>query len=155
MLNNIILSERKKTMTQPQVATAVDYTAKVHTTGGREGGSVLSSDGRIDLKISPPGVGSGTNPEQLFAAGWSTCFFSAVKLAAAKRKIRLSPDSAIDAEVDLVHPGGVDYFLQARLNVHLPGVDPQIAQELVDSAHQLCPYSKATRGNIAVTTRLV
>ena len=141
-------------MTPTAVANLL-YTAKVHTTGGREGGAVRSNDGHIDLKTTPPGMGSGTNPEQLFAAGWSTCFFSAIKLAAAQKKIRISPEAAIDAEVDLFNDGGADYSLKARFNVHLPGVDPGMAKELTNTAHQLCPYSKATRGNVELTINLI
>ena len=130
------------------------YTAKTHTTGGRDGAS-RTSDGRLDVKLSTPGTtGVGTNPEQLFAAGWSACFMSAVGLAAAQRKVALPADRAIDAEVDLgTNDGG--FVLRARLNVSLPGLDRGVAQSLVDAAHQLCPYSKATRGNIDVTIDLV
>jgi len=130
------------------------YTAKAHTTGGREGGASRTSDGHLEVKVTPPGAGSGTNPEQLFAAGWSTCFLSAVKIVAAKKKVRLSPDSAIDAEVDL-GTAGEEYLIQARLNVSLPGVEREVAQSLADAAHQICPYSKATRGNIDVTISVV
>lgn len=130
------------------------YTAKVHTTGGRDGVS-RSLDGRLDLKLSTPGgAGGGTNPEQLFAAGWSACFMSAMGLAAAERKLTLPADRAIDAEVDLgTNEGG--YQLQARPNVSLPGLDREVAQAVVDAAHRLCPYSKATHGNIDVTINLV
>ena len=130
------------------------YTAKTHTTGGRDGAS-RTSDGRLDVKLSTPGTaGGGTNPEQLFAAGWSACFMSALALAAGQQKVALPPDRAIDAEVDLgTNDGG--YQLRARLNVSLPGLQPKVAQALVDAAHQLCPYSKATRGNIDVTINLV
>ena len=132
----------------------VIYTAKTHTTGGRDGAS-RTSDGRLDVKLSTPGTpASGTNPEQLFAAGWSACFMSAIGLAAAKKKITLPADRAIDAEVDL-GTGEGGYVLRARLNVSLPGLDREIAQALVDTAHQTCPYSKATRGNIEVTINLV
>ena len=130
------------------------YTAKAHTTGGRTGTS-RSSDGRLEVTLSRPGgPGTGTNPEQLFAAGWSACFEGAMALAALKRKISLPPDLAIDAEVDLGTTGG-GYLLQARLNVSLPGVERELAQALVDEAHQTCPYSKATRGNIDVEIKLV
>jgi Ohr subfamily peroxiredoxin len=130
------------------------YTAKTHTTGGRDGAS-RSSDDRLDIKLSPPGsAGAGTNPEQLFAAGWSACFIGAIGLAAGKRKIALPRDLAVDAEVDLGTTDGA-YFLQARLNVSLPGLAPELARELVEEAHQTCPYSKATRGNIDVTLNLV
>jgi Ohr subfamily peroxiredoxin len=131
------------------------YTAKDHTTGGRDGGASRSSDGRLDIKLSAPGgSGTGTNPEQLFAAGWSACFMSAMKLAAVKMKTRLPDDAAIDAEVDLCMAGDA-YFLQARLNVSLPGLAREVAQALTDAAHQTCPYSKATRGNIDVVINLV
>jgi osmotically inducible protein OsmC len=132
----------------------VVYTAKTHTTGGRESGVSRSSDGRLDVKLSLPGSARiGTNPEQLFAAGWSACFESAIGLAARKRKIALA-DLAIDAEVDL-HLADGAYFLSARLNVSLPGIAHEVAQALVDEADQLCPYSKATRGNIDVAIDLV
>jgi Ohr subfamily peroxiredoxin len=95
----------------------VIYTAKVHTTGGRDGGTSRTSDGRLDVRLTPPGArGEGTNPEQLFAAGWSSCFLSAIKLEAAATKVRLPADAAVDAEVDLGTTYG-QYFLQARLNV--------------------------------------
>jgi Ohr subfamily peroxiredoxin len=130
------------------------YTGKTHTSGGRDGAS-RSADGRLDIKLSSPGsAGSGTNPEQLFAAGWSACFIGAMGLAAAKLKIPLPADLAVDAEVDLGTTGG-GYFLQARLNVSLPGLEREVAQTLVDAAHQTCPYSKATRGNIGVEINLV
>ncbi len=125
------------------------YTAKAHSKGGRNGES-RSSDGRLDIKLSSPGTtGGGTNPEQLFAAGWSACFLGAMGVAAAKMKTRLPTDAGIDAEVDLCDGGG-EYLLRARLNVSLPGVERDVAQALVNAAHQTCPYSKATRGNIDV-----
>jgi Ohr subfamily peroxiredoxin len=125
------------------------YTAKVRTTGGRDGTS-RSSDGRLDVRLSTPGsIGSGTNPEQLFAAGWSACFEGAIAIAARKMNIPLPTSMAIDAEVDLNVADGA-YFLSARLNVSLPGMDPDLAREVVNVAHQTCPYSKATRGNIEV-----
>jgi lipoyl-dependent peroxiredoxin len=128
------------------------YTAKVHTAGGREGGTSRSSDGNLDIRISPPGShGAGTNPEQLFAAGWSACFESAIGIAARKKRVTLPPDFAIDAEVDLSSVNGF-YTLGARLNVSLPGLAQEVAQALVDEAHTLCPYSRATHGNIDVTT---
>jgi osmotically inducible protein OsmC len=130
------------------------YTGRAHTTGGRDGAS-RSSDGRLDIKLSSPGApGNGTNPEQLFAAGWSACFMGAMRAAAGNMKTRLPADAAIDAEVDLCGAGG-EYFLQARLNVSLPGVERDVAQALVDAAHQRCPYSKATRGNIDVAINVV
>ena len=133
----------------------VIYTAQTHTVGGRDGGSSRTSDGRLDVKLSLPGApGNGTNPEQLFAAGWSSCYFSALKIEAARRKIRFPADAAIDAEIDLCLTGD-EYSLQARLNVSLPGLDRKVAQELADAGHRICPYSKATHGNIKVETNLV
>jgi lipoyl-dependent peroxiredoxin len=131
------------------------YTAKTHTSGGREGGVSRSSDGRLDVKFSSPGApGSGTNPEQLFAAGWSACFISAMKIAAGKMKVALPPDLAIDAEVDVGATRDA-YGLAARLNVSLPGIEHQVAQRLVEATDRLCPYSNATRGNINVAIKLV
>jgi Ohr subfamily peroxiredoxin len=125
------------------------YTAQTHTAGGRDGAS-RSSDGRLDIKLSSPGApGSGTNPEQLFAAGWSACFIGAMGVVARKMKVTLPPTAAVDAEVDLgTNEGG--YVLRARLNVSLPGLEHEVARAVVDAAHQTCPYSKATRGNIDV-----
>ncbi len=131
------------------------YTGKTHTTGGRDGGSAVSSDNNLDIKLSVPGTGgTGTNPEQLFAAGWSACFIGAMKIAAGKLKVRFPADAAVDAEVDLVLTGDA-YSLQARLNVSLPGLSPEVARELTNQAHQTCPYSKATRGNIKVETNII
>lgn len=130
------------------------YTAKTHTTGGRDGAS-RSSDGRLDIKLSSPGTsGGGTNPEQLFAAGWSACFIGAMGVAASQLKIVLPAEKAVDAEVDL---GTADcgYLLRARLNVSLPGLEREVAQAVVDAAHQICPYSKATRDNIYVEINVV
>ena len=130
------------------------YTGKTHTTGGRDGAST-SSDGRLDVKLSSPGgPGTGTNPEQLFAAGWSACFIGAMGLAAGKLKIKLPADLAVDTEVDLANTDGA-YFLKARLNVSVPGIEREVVQSLVDAAHQTCPYSKATRGNIDVAINVV
>jgi Ohr subfamily peroxiredoxin len=131
------------------------YTAKAHTTGGREGGSSRTSDGRLDVKLTVPGTpGNGTNPEQLFAVGWSACFLSAIKYVGGQMKVRIPPDLAVDPEVDLFL-GEDGFSLKARLNVSLPGLDRQVAQSVVDAAHQTCPYSKATRGNIDVAINLV
>ncbi|UJB65485.1 organic hydroperoxide resistance protein [Acidovorax sp. YS12] len=126
------------------------YTARAHTTGGRDGAS-RTDDGRLDVTLSSPGTsGSGTNPEQLFAAGYSACFIGALKAVAARQKLALPQDVAIDAEVDLgTIPNA--YGIAARLTVHLPGMERAAAQALVEAAHQVCPYSNATRGNIDVT----
>ena len=134
----------------------VQYTAKTHTSGGRRGGVSRSDDGRLDVKFSAPGIpGTGTNPEQLFAAGWSACFISAMGLVANRMKVKLPADVAIDAEIDLCNSGDL-YFLRARLNVSLPGLEREVAQAIVDTAHsETCAYSNATRGNIHITVNLV
>lgn len=149
---NTMTTSKERTMTQP---VKVLYTAKAHTTGGREGGASRTSDGRLDVKLTVPGApGNGTNPEQLFAVGWSACFLSAVKVVAGKMKVKLPADVAIDPEVDLCM-GDDGYSLRARLNVSLPGLDREVAQSLLDAAHQTCPYSKATKGNIEVAINLI
>ena len=131
------------------------YTARVHTTGGRDGGASRSDDGRLDIKHTIPGSkGVGTNPEQLFAAGWSACFEGAMGIAARKMKTTLPPGYAIDAEVDLCLADG-EYSLQARLHVNLPGLERDIAQAVVDAADATCPYSKAIRGNVDVEITLL
>ena len=131
------------------------YTAKAHTTGGREGGASRTSDGNLEVKLSIPGThGTGTNPEQLFAVGWSSCFLSAIKIVAARMKVKLPTDVAVDSEVDLGTTNG-GYLIQARLNVSLPGIEREVAQKIVDGAHLECPYSKATHGNINVVTNLI
>jgi Ohr subfamily peroxiredoxin len=129
------------------------YTGKTRTTGGRDGES-RSSDGRLAIKLSPPGTeGQGTNPEQLLAAGWSACFIGALGLAAKARRIVLPKDTEVNTEVDLGMTGD-QFLLQARLHVSLPGIDRHVAQELVDTAHRTCPYSKALHGNIDIVTTL-
>lgn len=131
------------------------YTGKTHTSSGGRDGTSRSSDGRLDIRLASPGSSrDGTNPEQLFAAGWSACFIGAMGLAAKDMKIALPDTLSVDAEVDLGTSGGA-YFLQARLNVTLPGLDGAVARALVDKAHQTCPYSKATRGNIDVEINVV
>ena len=131
------------------------YTARVHTVGGREG-AARSSDGELDIRLSTPGSNRpGTNPEQLFAAGWSACFEGALGHAARQAGIQLPADTAVDAEVNLHLDDSEGYSLSARLNVSLPGIEREIAQSLVEAAHQTCPYSKAVRGNIDVTVALI
>jgi len=126
------------------------YTAHAHTTGGRDGES-RTDDGRLAVRLTPPGApGNGTNPEQLFAAGYSACFIGAMKAVAGKQKITLPADLSVDAEVDL-GPVGQVYGIAVRMTITLPGMDKAAAQALVDTAHQVCPYSNATRGNIDVT----
>ena len=132
------------------------YTAKTHTTGGRQNGVARSSDGRLNIRMAIPGsTQSGTNPEQLFAAGWSACFEGAMGILARKMKITLPDDLAIDAEVDLCLSDEGGYFLKARLNIYLPGLDRDAAQVLIDAAHLTCPYSKAIRGNVDVEINLI
>ena len=130
------------------------YTAKTHTTGGRDG-HARSSDGRLDVQLSRPGgPDAGTNPEQLFAAGWSACFIGAMGHVARQQKLVLPADLSVDAEVDLgTNDGG--YLLRARLGISLPGLDREVARALVDAAHQNCPYSKLSRGNIDVEINLI
>ena len=132
------------------------YTAVVTSTGGRDGKSV-SSDGLQDVKLAPPkemgGPGGATNPEQMFAAGYSACFIGAMKFVAGMQKIALPADTSIDATVGIGQiPAG--FGINAKLVVSLPGVDRAVAQKLVDTAHQVCPYSNATRGNIEVVIEL-
>ncbi len=133
------------------------YTAKAHTTGGRDGRSV-TDDGLLDVRLSPPkalgGAGGATNPEQLFAAGYSACYLSALKHVAGMKKVGIPADAAVDAEVD-IGPIAQGFGLAVRLAISLPGLERAVAQDLVDTAHQVCPYSNATRGNIAVDLRLV
>jgi osmotically inducible protein OsmC len=130
------------------------YTAKIHTTGGRNG-ATRSSDGRLDIALSLPGAaGKGTNPEQLFGAGWSACFIGAMQLAASKIKVAFPKDASDDVEVDLnLADGG--YFLRARRRISLPGLDREVARELLDAGSRTCPYSKAVHGNIDVAYELV
>jgi osmotically inducible protein OsmC len=137
-----------------QTGTVV-YTAKIRTTGGRENAAARSSDGSLDIRLSAPDSARiGTNAEQLFAAGWSAGFERAIALAAHKKKISLPADLIIDAEVDLNLADG-RYFLCARFTVNLPGVAREIAQVLLIEAKRICPYSRATGGNVEVTIELM
>lgn len=130
------------------------YKANVKSSGGRENGHSVSSDGILDVKLAVPkemgGLGGATNPEQLFAAGYSACFLGAIKFVAAKEKVTISPEASVTANVELgVIPNG--FGLAVELQISLPGVDKTVAQKLVDTAHnQVCPYSNATRGNVEV-----
>ncbi len=129
------------------------YTARVRTSGGRDGQS-RSSDGRLDVRLSSPGApGTGTNPEQLFAAGWSACFEGAMQLAARSMNVTLPPGVAIEAEIDL-NAADDAYFVGARLKVFVPGLERHVGQAIVDAAHRTCPYSKATRGNVDLALSL-
>ena len=142
-------------MEQPKIEQVkkVLYTAKAHTVGGRDGES-HTDDRRLDVKLSAPGTAAtGTNPEQLFAVGWSACFLSALQLLARKRKLTFPVDAADDLEIDLCLAGD-GLVLRARHHVSLPGIDPEVARELVEEGHRTCPYSKATHGNISVETSI-
>jgi lipoyl-dependent peroxiredoxin len=131
------------------------HTAKTHTIGGRDRGRSRSSDGHLDVRLSDPGSEHiGTNPEHLFAAAWSACFESALALAASKRNIALPANVSIGTEIDL-NLGDTGYFLTIRFDVSLPGVERHVAKALIKQAHEICPYSKATRGNVDVATNLV
>jgi Ohr subfamily peroxiredoxin len=158
-MTNVLTISPKITVVSDKVNSSATnkaiYTAHDHTAGGRDGGSVRSSDGRLDIKLTVPGTkGDGTNPEQLFAAGWSACFIGAMRIAAGKMKINFPVDTAIDAEVDLCFDGEA-YSLRSRLNVSLPGLDSESAKALITAGHQTCPYSKATKGNIDLEINLV
>jgi lipoyl-dependent peroxiredoxin len=155
------IAVKETTMTQTEQERAAEtsgkviYTARTHTTGGREHGWSRSSDGSLDIRLSIPGsTRIGANPEQLLAAGWSACFESAMAIAAVRKKIALPDELAIDAEIDL-NLAETGYFLRARLNVSLPGVERKVAQALIDEADRTCPYSKAIRGNVDVAIKLV
>ncbi len=140
----------------PTVLDKILYSARTRTTGGRDGRAV-SDDGLLDVKLSPPkglgGAGGATNPEQLFAAGYSACYLSALKHVAGMKKVALPADAAVDAKVDL-GPIAQGFGLAVQMVIHLPGLDRAVAQDLVNTAHQVCPYSNATRGNIVVDLQL-
>jgi Ohr subfamily peroxiredoxin len=125
------------------------FTGKTHNTNGRNG-AAHSGDGFLDIKLPQPHPAA----ENLFGAAWSACYMGAIELAASQRKIKLPAGIAVDAEIDL-NLDGSSFFLVARLNVSLPGLDREVAQALIDAAHGICPYSKAVHGNIAVETNLV
>lgn len=135
----------------------VIYRAHATSTGGRDG-NTRSSDGLLDVMLALPkemgGAGGGVNPEQLFAAGYSACFIGAMKFVASQQQVRLPADTSIDATVG-IGPIAAGFGIEVQLVVKLPGMDPAQAQTIVDQAHQVCPYSNATRGNIAVTITLV
>ena len=124
------------------------FTGKTHNTSGRNG-ATRSDDGSLDLKLAQPHPAA----ENLFGAAWSACYMGAIQVAAAQQKIKLPADLAVDAAIDLNQDGSA-YFLRARLNVSVPGIEREQAQALLDAAHLICPYSKAVHGNIDVTTTL-
>lgn len=132
------------------------YQANATATGGRDG-SAVSSDGLLNVKLAPPkelgGKGGATNPEQLFAAGYSACFLSAMKHVAGMKKLALPADANVNATVGIGQiPAG--FGIEAQLVVSLPGMERAAAQDLIDTAHTVCPYSNATRGNIEVSVTL-
>jgi lipoyl-dependent peroxiredoxin len=125
------------------------FTGKTHTTAGQNG-SGRSADGFLEIKLPQPHPAA----EDLFGVAWSACYMGAIEVAASRKKITLPPGLAVDAQIDL-HLDGMEFFLTARLDVTMPGVDRDVANELIRAAHGICPYSKATRGNITVETNLV
>lgn len=135
------------------------YTANTHTSGGRDGGAAKSDDGKLEVKLSAPKAlggndGEGTNPEQLFAAGYSACFIGALKAVASSDKKSIPEETYIDASVS-IGPIENGFGIEAELNVSLGDMDKAEAQALVDKAHQVCPYSNATRDNIKVTINVL
>ncbi|UGX89933.1 Ohr family peroxiredoxin [Bradyrhizobium barranii subsp. barranii] len=125
------------------------FTGKTHVTSGPDG-AAHANDGSLDIKLAQPHPAA----ENLFAAAWSACYLGALGLAAAQRKVKLPSEPSVDTTIDLSNANGA-YFLRARLDVSVPGVDRSVAQELIEAAHGICPYSKAVHGNIEVTTTLV
>jgi len=125
------------------------FTAKTHTTGGHDGAG-RSSDGFVDLKLPQPHPAA----ENLFGVAWSACYLGALGLAASQKGVTLPPDAAVDAEINLNNDAGA-FFLSAKLNVSLPGLDREVAEALAHAAHGICPYSKATKGNISVETNVL
>jgi osmotically inducible protein OsmC len=130
------------------MAERIVFSGKTHNTNGRNG-AAHSNDGLLDLKLPEPHPAA----EDLFGAAWSACYMGAIELAASQRKIKLPGELAVDAEINM-HVAAGAYFLRARLNVSVPGIERDQAQALIDAAHLLCPYSKAVHGNIEVTTTL-
>jgi lipoyl-dependent peroxiredoxin len=148
------ISAKEKTMSEVQTSGKVLYTAEAHVTGGRAEGHGRTSDGVLEVDLRIPtelgGEGGGTNPEQLFAVGFAACFESAVGAVARRRKLEAG-DVEIDSKVKLIPTEGRSFGLAVELDVSLPSVDDEgEAVELVQAAHQVCPYSNATRGNIEV-----
>lgn len=125
------------------------FSGKTHVTAGPNG-AARSSDGTLDVKLPQPHPAA----ENLFGAAWSACYIGAIELAAAQKKVKLPAHPEVDAQIDL-NKAGNSFFLSARLNVSLPGVHRAVAQELIEAAHGICPYSKATHGNIDVVTTLL
>ena len=131
------------------MSSKVLFTGKTHTTPGSDGVG-RSADGFLDIKLPQPHPAA----ENLFGVAWSACYMGALELAASRSKVKLPADVAVDAEINL-NNAGAEFFLSARLNVSLPGLDRKVAEELIQAAHGICPYSKATHGNITVETNVV
>jgi Ohr subfamily peroxiredoxin len=125
------------------------FTGKTHTSAGQNGAG-RSADGFLDIKLPQPHPAA----EDLFGVAWSACYMGAIEVAASRKRVTLPPGLAVDAQIDL-HLDGMEFYLTARLDVAMPGVDREIAKDLIQAAHNICPYSKATRNNIAVETNLV
>ncbi len=137
------------TTIEKPVAAKVLFTGTTHVTAGPDG-AARSSDGFLDVKLPQPHPAA----ENLFGAAWSACYLGAIELAAAQKKVKLPAHPEVDAEINL-NKAGSSFFLSARLNVSVPGVERAIAQDLIEAAHEICPYSKATHGNIDVVTTLL
>jgi len=125
------------------------FSGKTHTTAGRNG-AAQSSDGRLDVKLPEPHPMA----ENLFAAAWSACYLGAIELAAKQQRVMIASPPSVDTEISLLHGGPKGFFLKARLDVTVPGVDADTARKLVDAAHDICPYSKAVHGNIDIETNV-
>jgi Ohr subfamily peroxiredoxin len=137
------------TTIEKPVAAKVLFTGTTHVTAGPDG-AARSSDGFLDVKLPQPHPAA----ENLFGAAWSACYLGAIELAAAQKKVKLPAHPEVDAEINL-NKAGSSFFLSARLNVTVPGVERAVAQDLIEAAHEICPYSKATHGNIDVVTTLL
>lgn len=138
---------------------SIAYTAHATSTGGRDGHG-RTDDGKLDVQLSLPremgGDNKGTNPEQLFAVGYSACYLGAIRFVAGKEKVAVTPQASVTAHVGVgPREDGGGFGLEVALDVHLPGVDKAVAEDIAAKAHVVCPYSHATRGNIKVTTRVV
>ena len=132
------------------------FTMHTHVVGGRHDGTGRSEDGHLDVQLSMPGSGKpGTNPEALFGVGWSACFLGAISAVMGQRKMRMPPDTAIDAAVTLGNIADGNYQIAVKMRIDIPGLDMALKRELVEAAHQVCPYSRATRGNIDIQFEIV
>ncbi|NUS59761.1 MAG: organic hydroperoxide resistance protein [Lysobacter sp.] len=132
------------------------FTMHTHVVGGRHDGTGRSEDGHLDVKLAMPGSGKpGTNPEALFGVGWSACFLGALSAVMGQRKMRMPPETAIDAAVTLGNIADGNYQIAVKMRIDIPGLDMALKQELVEAAHQVCPYSRATRGNIDIQFEVV